>query len=579
MPIGMPGGNATVQQWMDGLKDIPSLFAAHGQQMPQDFFDRSPDEQSQILQQVINQSQKAEQAVHTVGENAKNQQESVQQLQGQGVATNAARKVFNLKKTAQMGQPVDMGVDPAAGMMPPGDPNGQETNPFDGPIQDGGDLKERLLQIDADTAIRLLSEKFTNGQQQVADPSNPNLTGDPGLVIKDAVNQFYETDDPQVQLDAASKLYETILPDGAKAEPGVQDSGVVNTQMETNVKPNTLQSQVLETNEIVRKLAVEHAQARKVSKSFNLSKSAQHQSVHNVLYFGPESTKIDAFTGQLISDWHLVERNKGFGLRIDDVLNIDFEAIWRQSVMDKYSQPYRDKDGKWVGGYIEGRFEVDRNVSPLNDYQLKPGEVRKARPPEQGLTEARMEAARTKMNKDRGYAPADTGEPFNWKEASKKKVTAQVEPLPQLEAPKLPGEPEPKNMAPNPICRICKGNIAKMGQGKEPGVCKNCEARMPNPLQTAPGTNSPGMQNQAVPFNAQLSASRSVFFDRESNKFVVYANAGPRRFDSYEEAEQFNQQPSMPSEDAPDPAEALKAQLPHKQRQVWECADKLAIDG
>jgi len=136
--------------------------------------------------------------------------------------------------------------------------------------------------------------------------------------------------------------------------------------------------------------------------------------------YGPESVRIDPFLKQPVSDQHIVERNKGFGLVVDDVWNIDWETIWRSTIMDKYSRPYRDADGNWVGGYIQKRFEVDKNIPETSNYQLKPGERRKPYLPEYGLTEARLQAARASGDIE-GGPDINREKPFNWKEASSKK--------------------------------------------------------------------------------------------------------------------------------------------------------------
>jgi len=139
--------------------------------------------------------------------------------------------------------------------------------------------------------------------------------------------------------------------------------------------------------------------------------------------WGPGQTRIDPFLHQPVSDWHIVERNKGFGLVVDDIWNIDYETIWRENVMDKYSRPYRDsKTGEWIGGYIQKRFEVDKNIPEATNIQLKPGQRRKPRLPEYGLTEARLQDARAKGEIE---GAIDTSKPFNWKEAqsAKKKIS------------------------------------------------------------------------------------------------------------------------------------------------------------
>ena len=170
-------------------------------------------------------------------------------------------------------------------------------------------------------------------------------------------------------------------------------------------------------NEIIKKLAQKTVNKNK-KKVFNLTKTAQHKSLDNAILWGPGQSRIDPFLHQPVSDWHIVERNKGFGLVVDDIWNIDYETIWRENVMDKYSRPYKNKEGEWVGGYLNKRFETDRNIPEASNMQLKPGQRRKPVLPEYGNTESRLQDARNKGN----IAGAiDTSKPYNWKEASKKK--------------------------------------------------------------------------------------------------------------------------------------------------------------
>ncbi len=176
-------------------------------------------------------------------------------------------------------------------------------------------------------------------------------------------------------------------------------------------------SSVNETSEIIKKIAQKVINKNK-KKSYNLTKIAQHKSLDNAILWGPGQSRIDPFLHQPVSDWHIVERNKGFGLVVDDIWNIDYETIWRENIMDKYSRPYKNNNGDWVGGYIQKRFEVDKNIPETSNIQLKPGQKRKPILPEYGNTESRLQDARAKGN----IAGAiDTSKPFNWKEASKKK--------------------------------------------------------------------------------------------------------------------------------------------------------------
>jgi len=173
-----------------------------------------------------------------------------------------------------------------------------------------------------------------------------------------------------------------------------------------------------ETNKMIKKMAKQDV--KKENKSFNLSKTAQHQSVDNTITYGPDEKRIDPFYRMPVSDWHIIERNKGWGQDIGGIWNIDYETIWRENIMDKYSRPYRDKEGNWVGGYIQKRFEVDKNIPETNNLQLKPGQRRRPILPEYGNTESRLQAARAKGDIEGGPV-VDRTEPFNWKEAQTKK--------------------------------------------------------------------------------------------------------------------------------------------------------------
>ncbi len=86
--------------------------------------------------------------------------------------------------------------------------------------------------------------------------------------------------------------------------------------------------------------------------------------------------------------------------------------------MDKYSRPYKDADGNWVGGYIQKRFEVDKNIPENTNLQLKPGQLRRPVVPEHGTMESRLQAARSKGDI---AGAVDTSKPFNWKTVQAKK--------------------------------------------------------------------------------------------------------------------------------------------------------------
>lgn len=203
-------------------------------------------------------------------------------------------------------------------------------------------------------------------------------------------------------LDFVNKNIFELLPSSLKDEGGIVTNKAANTDIQ----------------EAIKKIAEKNTKKKDV-KSFNLNKTSQHKTQENVIMYGPDQVrKVDPFSRQPVSDWHIVERNKGFGLVVGDVWNIDYETIWRENIMDKYSRPYKDKDGNWVGGYIQKRFEVDKNIPASSNIQLKPGQKRRPIIPEYGNTESRLQAARAAGD----IAGAnDTSKPFNWKEASSKK--------------------------------------------------------------------------------------------------------------------------------------------------------------
>ncbi len=224
-------------------------------------------------------------------------------------------------------------------------------------------------------------------------------------LVKEMIEQFYDLQgdtmtNPRELEIVAGQIFD-YLPESVKEGSEVQ----------------VLQKQFQTINDIINKVAQNRVNKNK-KKAFNLTKTAQHKTMDNAILWGPGQTRIDPFLHQPVSDWHIVERNKGFGLVVDDIWNIDYETIWRENIMDKYSRPYKNKDGEWVGGYIQKRFEVDKNIPETSNMQLKPGQIRRPILPEYGNTESRLQAARAAGD----IAGAnDTSKPFNWKEASKKK--------------------------------------------------------------------------------------------------------------------------------------------------------------
>lgn len=220
--------------------------------------------------------------------------------------------------------------------------------------------------------------------------------------ITDMLDLYYESNmDENQKLKIATDIFE-LLPEQIKQPDPNDQSTVIAPYVEGSVQ---------ESENTIKLLAEKIANSKK-AKTFNLTKTAQHKGFENVMMFGPDQMKVDTFLRQPVSNLALLERNKGFGLVVDDVWDIDYEAIWRSTIMDKYSRPYRDKDGNWVGGYIQKRFEVDKNIPITNNMQLKPGQRMKPILPEYGLIEGRMEFQREKEAKKTASV-----KPFNCKEA------------------------------------------------------------------------------------------------------------------------------------------------------------------
>lgn len=86
------------------------------------------------------------------------------------------------------------------------------------------------------------------------------------------------------------------------------------------------------------------------------------------------------------------------------------EALWRMYIMDKFSREYMNKEGKWVGGYINDRFYVfpdagtpanpDAPRDGGNQMGLALGERTRKPRPHQWSTERRLEEARKNDPKD-----------------------------------------------------------------------------------------------------------------------------------------------------------------------------------
>lgn len=437
-----------------------------------------------------------------------------------GQLSYARRRLFDLK-TAQFG--------PAPAAPPqqsvPQQPSPQQDAGSGLPkFQDASQLRDFLAQSDIDSVRPLLSDMVSNnpGQEQSID---------------DAVNRFFEAGDPQRQLELATVIF-NALPQAAR-------NSVDTAEGDTQVVG--IEQKVQASNRALQDAAVRLAQSSKpvVFNSSKQTKTAQHKGLENVMMFGPDQVRVDPFTGQLISKWHIYERNKGYGIRMNDALDVDFEAIWRGTVMDKYSSPYRNADGEYVGGYINKRFEVDRMVPEGNNYQLLPGQKRRAYLPEYRSTEARLQHMRSEATngdlkpeyhskeKPTDWAKEGTEfSPFNWKKSNFKTASADSKKKselrrsdffekilkanislpqggqPEMNMPNLPGDEPIKG---GPRCKVCgtqlpnpanpknqaKGNLTK---------CPMCGADM----NVGGQWTNPFNQTQQTPFNKNVVVAPQI---------------------------------------------------------------------
>jgi hypothetical protein len=97
---------------------------------------------------------------------------------------------------------------------------------------------------------------------------------------------------------------------------------------------------------------------------------------------------------RVISTWNCREHCLDSICLDDDPLRVYCaEALWRRHVMDKFSREFKDKEGKWVGGYINQRFQVFHDDGG-NQMELANEERTRKPRPHQYSTERRLEEGR-----------------------------------------------------------------------------------------------------------------------------------------------------------------------------------------
>lgn len=364
-------------------------------------------------------------------------------------------EVKNFIRTAQI-DPLDQAIND----IEMSDPSQEITDTTDNQVS----IENQNDDLDFDSVVELgtfLNSKMNkDGIVSTNDLSTlnqqfRNLVDEEGVdLVSKLLSEYFRTDVSQDEKSAIlSKLFQ-LLPGGDEI------------QMDYKEAQSIIYNEIKEAEEEIKKLAYNN---------FNNIKTAQHKTLDNVVMWDANEKTIDPFLRQPVSDWHIVERNKGFGLVVEDKWNIDWETAWRNNVMDKYYRSYRDKDtGEWKGGYLERRFEVDKNIPEANNMQLKPGQIRKPYNARHGNIEARIQDMMKK--EDRGYGPIHDNrelEKYDSKKTFKssynnlkKKIEAQIKPLDPI-------KPLGQDKEINPVykCNKCNSQLGKNQLGQ---LCPNC---------------------------------------------------------------------------------------------------------
>lgn len=268
------------------------------------------------------------------------------------------------------------------------------------------------VQNAADLANKFYSKLVTNDQALFTQTANYILQQVVGDIqeqeIKDFLQKFWELE-PETDQTAAMDLFGMLF----EMLPGSLKTKRTMEPIMSNKNPKG----------IIKYDLSDHVLNNKIASNGLIKTAADHFGQEYVLY-GPTEKRIcpklsgkgggQPNSSNVVSEY-ICRHHCLDGIVIDDNKTICGEALWRANGMDKFSREYVDIDGNITGGYINKRFEINRNVPEENKMRLKPGELRKPRPAEWGSTESRMQAMRDKEGEKRGYGPkTNTGEPFVW---------------------------------------------------------------------------------------------------------------------------------------------------------------------
>lgn len=252
--------------------------------------------------------------------------------------------------------------------------------------------------------------------------------GDKGhgdAISEQAKQEILDTVSPALEEDANSALEEvqTLDPRDHARAVSILERVFDNFIAPAAIEPSNVEQPVMSKHNpkgIIKFNLSDHILNNTASNQDSMIKTARSHSNDAYLLYGPTEKRVcpklrGKNVGDVVSEY-ICRHHCLDGIVIDDNKTICGEALWRAHSMDKFSREYVDADGNIEGGYINKRFEVNRNVPEENKMRLKPGETRKPRPASiYGNLEARMQEMREKEGEKRGYKPeTDTSKPFEW---------------------------------------------------------------------------------------------------------------------------------------------------------------------
>lgn len=295
------------------------------------------------------------------------------------------------------------------------------------------------------------------------------------------------------------------------------------------------------------------------------------------------------------------------GLPVDDHQILCGEAIWRQSVMDKFSREYKDADGNWVGGYLNKRFEIERNTAE-HPYQLKPGQRQAPINEDAWSPEKRLQEMRRSEASNRNYSetPGDPEDLYNWDpyESAGTTKNPHVFEKPRDAIAKNASSEGLKKKAmdfededPAPECSACGGPLVELGAlgNRMHYRCRNCGADFSADISQQEEVPEGPEQERAFyakddSWTRTADGKLNPFITTDETTYPYYIAAekhgGNRyRFNDYETAKAFAEQKSledrtsyylMKKDDDMTPAYHLEDVVGHAEEPAYDLTESAA---